>query len=203
MRFWITSGILLIGVVGSALAQAVTSDVFRAQVMIQGSIQSGPTPSNQTIQAVKLNGEDLVNLALGRPLGTKLQANEILAYVSTFTTNTSRLVVFDPSVSSNLAIIGQITPQLAVIGENHHRNMSEVGSDMTVPGAGNATNGLTGGSFILDARSLLETNDAIRKLHATGIGFLDAMTAGTNLNVLVRTATIATQGKKLGALIEP
>lgn len=50
----------------------------------------------------KLKNDDIVNLALGRPLGTKVDKNtEILAMAGTFedsgSTPISRLIVFDPS----------------------------------------------------------------------------------------------------------
>ncbi len=222
----------LLGHAGSASAQT-SGDVFRAQATLQGVIQFGPTASNQTLQSVKLNGQDLVNLALGRDRGTKLAPNELLAFQSTLPTNTALLFVYDPVAVTNLATIGVITPNLAILGQSHHRNSSEVSSDMAIPGAGNGTNGLSGGSFVLDSKSLLETNGPIKKLTATGIGFLNVTApvtnfdlvcvtnivadttnivcsatntftvVGTNFTVIVRTATITTQGRKLGSFIVP
>lgn len=233
MKSWIASGLLLAGAVDSAFSQAVTSDVFRAQATFLGAIQFGPTPAAQAIKSVRINSDDLVNSALGREWGAKLQTNEVLAYASSLMTNTAKLLVYDPFASSNLATIGQINPQVAMVGQIQRPNVSEMSAVMVVPGAGNATNGLTGGSFVLDAKSALETNGAILNFNATGIGFLGTVVqatnfnltcvtnvvsatmtnivcttnsftvVGTNFNVLVRTATITTRGKKIGTLTEP
>jgi hypothetical protein len=237
MKSWIASAtLLLFGSVFPTYSQAVTSDVFRVKVLLQGIIQYVSLTTNQTmIHPVQLNGQDLVNLALGRELGTRLHTNEVLAYCSSLSTNTAKVLVYDFNTRSNLATIGQIDPQAEATGLSKHRNTSEVIAEMAVPGAGNSTNGLAGGDFFLDGRSILETNGALTKFNATSIGFLETVlqatnydftcttnilthnseittnidcitnsftVVGSNYTVLVRSATITTQGKKIGMLIE-
>jgi len=190
------------GVVGSGFSQAITNAVFRAKASFQGVIQSGPTPASQTLQPVQINSEDLVNFALGREQGTKLQANELLALAASLTTNTSRLFVYDSSTTSNLATIGLINPQVVIFGQKHRQTTLAISAPMIIPGAGNATNGLTGGSFLLEMKSVFNTNNSTANFSAKLIGFLGVAVPGTNATILVRSGTISTQGQSIGTLVE-
>ena len=186
---------------------------------------------------MQFSGADLVNLALGRVLGTKLQTNEVFAYGASSATNNPKVFVYDSNTASNLATIGQIAPEASHRAarqdrfyQTSSRNISEVIAEMIVPGAGNATNGLTGGNFLLDGSSILETNGSLAKFNAKMIGVLNTAVTGTltnlvqtnvvvdltnvtivvtnvfvgstNIPVLVRSATLTTKGKKIGTLID-
>jgi hypothetical protein len=73
----IALGLVVIGiVVVPATMRGITSDVFRVSTTLQGVIQSGPA-SNSIIEKVKIQSEDLVNLAQGRTLGTPVPKNGI------------------------------------------------------------------------------------------------------------------------------
>ncbi len=225
---------LLFGAVVSA--HGITSDVLRAQVTIQGAIQF-QLGTNGTIHSVLILSQDLINLALGQPLLTKVPANEVLAYASSPLTNTSVLIVYDTIASSNLATIAQIGPLQQLYQDTNGADSpsnTETISEMTVLPAGTPTNGLLGGSLILDGKSMLDSNGAVKTFNAKMIGLLDTtfLTAITNLSVtndiimtnmskivtnsiivtnvfigvtnipvIVRTATLTTQGKPVNASV--
>ena len=99
---------LLLSLVALVLPPAVHAgpvDLFVWKASIKIAAKSAvfrPDAPTDLIVIRKLKNDDFVNLALGRPLGTKVDKNtEILAGVGTFedssATPLARLVVFDPS----------------------------------------------------------------------------------------------------------
>jgi hypothetical protein len=184
-KSWVAGALaMLLGSVFPSHAETVTSDVFRASVMVQGVIQFN-TFTNLTIHPVQMVGADLVNLALGRELGTTLLANEVLAYAASPATNSSRLFVYDSNTGSNLATIGEIGPLVEAKQTGVPHPQTEMIAQLDVPGAGTISNGLTGANLILDGRSILDTNGAVLKFNATMLGVLDTVFVAsiTNLSV--------------------
>jgi hypothetical protein len=236
MKSWIASGMLLFGAVASGYSQGITSDVLRAQVSIQGAIQF-QFGTNGTIHPVIILSQDLINLATGQPLGTKIPKNEVLAYASSPLTNNSLLFVYDLISASNLATIGEIDPVQQIfqntMGGNNPSNTEAI-SQMTVQQAGTPTNGLLGGTLILDGKSMLDSNSEVKSFNAKMIGVLNTSFLATitnlsvtndiyitnmnrivtnsiintnvfigvtNIPVLVRSATMTTQGGSLSAVV--
>jgi hypothetical protein len=102
----------------SASAAAIDFFVFKASVTLPATavIERPMEPTDLFIKT-KLKSKDLVNLTLGRPLGTKVdKKTEILAIAITFSENAefSKLIVFDPSqngaaqVKATIATISSI-----------------------------------------------------------------------------------------------
>ncbi len=228
----------MVGAVATAYTQSVTSDVLRARILIQGVIEYN-RGTNDVIHPVQISSSDLVNLALGRVLGTAVPRNQVLAFGASPDTNNAKIFVYDSDTASNLATIGQIDPieEVEQTGSRHH-NTEQI-AQLVIPVSGSTSNGITGGDLLLDAKSVLETNRAVLSFSARMIGVLDTMFVGTftnfyetntvtiatnmttivtnnafgvvtnicpncitNIPVIVRSGTLTTSGKKIGALVE-
>jgi len=221
------------GVVVAAHSQTATSDVFQADMFIRGVI-TWEHGTNGVIHGVQITGTDLVNLALGRKLGTNLKMNEMLAYGVSPATNNAKLFVYDSKTASNLATIGEINPLVEAQQSGVRFSKTETIARLILPGAGTFTNGLTGGDMTMDARSVLDSNGAVMAFYAKMLGYLHAVfdvsitnfsatnvivisgktietnsviltnyfIGPTNIPVIIRAATVNTQGGKIGRLIE-
>src|SRR2546426_9964137 len=108
MKSRMLMGALYLGIelwlVGVAMAE--TSDVFRLKALIKGVIQFGITNKNSILK-IQIDRADLINLALGRDLGTKVPPNEELT-LATDCSIDMKMIVFDTTTSSNLATIAQL-----------------------------------------------------------------------------------------------
>ncbi len=101
----------------AAPAFATTTDffVFKAAVTLPATMIVERMGATDLFITRKLTANDLVNLALGRPLGTKVdKKTEILAVAVTFLEDAqeSKLIVFDPSqngVAQEKAVVGHVT----------------------------------------------------------------------------------------------
>jgi len=192
MKSWITVGILMVGAVTTAYTQSVTSDVLRARILIQGVIQYN-RGTNDVIHPVQISSSDLVNLALGRVLGTAVPRNQILAFGASPDTNNAKIFVYDSDTASNLATIGQIETIEEVEQTGIRDHNTEQMAELVIPGAGSVSNGITGGDLLLDGKSVLDTNRAVLGFSARIIGVLDTMFVGTFTNYYeTNTVTIAT-----------
>jgi hypothetical protein len=138
-------------------SRGVTSDVFRLKLTLSGVIQSGPF-SNSIIEKVKINEEDLVNLAQGRTLGTPVPANEILAFANDCLTRL-RLIVYDSSTSQKLVTIGEAVDLSTAVSSRrkYEETMHAFAINNTTPG-GAGSNGIVGGSFYYHGKNHINTN---------------------------------------------
>lgn len=102
----VTIRLVVLAVVSSLLAPVTAfaaNDffIFKAAVTLPVStVISQPSAPTDLFAARKLTSNDLINLALGRALGTKVDKNtEILAVAFSYHENAqlSKLIVFDPS----------------------------------------------------------------------------------------------------------
>jgi hypothetical protein len=101
---------------GAASAHATDFMVYKVSVKIVAQMDV-PGPNFDTLVIKKLGNGDVINLALGRPLGTKIDAGVLLAGAGDFephTTNSpvEKLIVFDPSqngVAQVVATVGVAT----------------------------------------------------------------------------------------------
>jgi hypothetical protein len=101
-----------------ARARAATLYVYKASLTLPATmVIVRPTESTDLIVNRKLAAKDIVNLALGRPLGTKVDSKtEILAAAITFEPPSmaphARLIVFDPSqngIAQQKTIVAKLT----------------------------------------------------------------------------------------------
>jgi hypothetical protein len=101
---------------GRSSAQPTDFMVYKVTVKIVAQMDV-PGPNFDTLLTEKLGNNDVINLALGRPLGTKIDPGIILAGAGNFeprTTNSpiEKLIVFDPSqngVAQVVAAVGTAT----------------------------------------------------------------------------------------------
>jgi len=192
--------------VGAGRVNAITSDVYRLDMTIRGYVQTGTVTSetsgsgnNQTtnavvtatMQSVIIKRDDLINLALGRQLGTPVAAHEELAIVHNCYLDLSRMIVFDNTTFSNLATISDLRQLGQVIGFKNSGKTARTVSEMLIHTTGNATNGLTGGQFTTEAESKLEynttevgatlvTNLCSKSFSGSMVGILDTLLGATN-----------------------
>jgi hypothetical protein len=118
MTFLLRALTLAVGVtiLAASPARAVDFFVFKAAISLPVFmvIEQPSAPTDRYVSR-KLAANDLINLALGRPLGTKVDKNtEVLALAITFAEDAdlSKIIVFDPSqngVAQVKATIARVT----------------------------------------------------------------------------------------------
>jgi hypothetical protein len=175
MKAWRILTVVSIGFhLGVTAGRAGTSDVYRVDAFLQGVVQSGGTniPHISKVQVITV---DLINFGLGRPLGTSINPNEVLALASDCTSNQLRMIVYDLASGGNLATIGTAQPVLEVVGLKKGKLTRDIISDLVILPTGDGTNGLTGGGLTLSASILTVTNDCLNSLKGTMIGTLGAV----------------------------
>jgi hypothetical protein len=217
-------GALAFLVLGVAIAG--TNDVFRLKGIIRGVIQFGTTVP--FIDKVQITEDDLINLALGRDLGTRVATNEVLALTSGCGTDDVKFVVFDINGSSNLATIAELD-LLARASSSIKKQRQEM-LQFTVPGSGGPTNALTGGTLLLGATSTVDTNGCIRRWNGSLFGVLNTLLpistctnvitnvisgsvtnsitncptfmVSSNFDVIISKTSYSTTGKKIGTVVD-
>jgi hypothetical protein len=149
-----------------------TSDVFRLKTTLRGVVQSGPI-SNSVIEKVKINDEDLVNLAQGRALGTPVPGNEVLAFANHCLVNL-RLIVYDTTTSRNLVTIGQFADLSTAFSskKRYEETIHALAINDTTLGNPGASNGITGGSFYYHGKINIDTNFCPTKFDGQFTGVL-------------------------------
>lgn len=118
--------VIAVGAIGLLVATsqpAAATDfyVYRGKLKIVAKMVIFNPVDNDTILTRKLGNNDVINLALGRPLGTKVDAKtEILAGAGTYADHAaeSTLIVFDPS-QNGLAQIKATTGTLTALEFNN------------------------------------------------------------------------------------
>jgi len=168
----IALGLVVIGVVVAPATMAgITSEVFRVTTTLQGVIQNGPV-SNSVIEKVKIESEDLVNLAQGRTLGTPVPKNEILAFANDCLVNL-RLIVYDTDTSRNLVTIGQAVDLSTAFSskKKYEETIHSFSINNTTPG-GAGSNGIVGGSFYYHGKINIDKDFCPTKFGGQFIGVL-------------------------------
>jgi hypothetical protein len=125
MRF-ICRAVIAAGTIGMLLATARDAEatdffVYRAKLKIVAKMVIFNPVDNDTIVTRKLGNNDIINLALGRAPGTKVDAKtEILAGAGTYADHAaeSTLIVFDPSQNG----LGQIKATVGTISSIEFNN---------------------------------------------------------------------------------
>lgn len=190
----------------AATGWSATSDVFRLDLLLQGVVQTGTT-NLPVISKVQVNHDDLINFALGRPLGTEINNNEELALVSDCAGQSLDLIVYRADTHANLATLGTLTTVLEVEGIRRGQLERDLSGDLGLLSTGTASNGLSGGALTVYATTTSVTNGCLSSLKGTMLGTFGAKfpvaTGTTNYNVVVTKGTIRTKGKKIGYLVTP
>jgi hypothetical protein len=217
-------GVLALAMLGVAVAG--TNDIFQLKGIIRGVIQFGNV--NPFINKVQITESDLINLALGRDLGTPIPTNEVLALSSGCGTDDVKFVVFDVEGSSNLTTIAELDLLAQANASIKHRR--EEMRQFTVPGSGGPTNGLTGGTLLIDATSTVDPNGCARHWNGSLFGVLNALLpvntctniivevisgnltnsitncptfmVATNFDVIISKTSYSTTGKKLDTIVD-
>jgi hypothetical protein len=167
---------------------------------------------NAEILSVVMNSDDVVNLAMGRNLGTKLPKNEILGVTTRCGDGVLEWVVYDKDQTTILKTIGQFTPQLRAAGQKKKKDSLEDISILTIFPTGSITNAFVDGSLSADVQSELDTNGCMKSANITMIGWWNTIIASNNNQtvpspvspqpVLVRKATLKTQDTKpIGSVV--
>ncbi|MEI6085038.1 MAG: hypothetical protein WCS70_12140 [Verrucomicrobiota bacterium] len=157
--------ILLTSAVAATLAISViaggliSQKTFRTPTTMTGVFQAEGLNGEPVIGFETLIGRDLVNLALGTPLGTA-RSNEVLALEIDCGQTGARLVVHDKLGDSNLVVIATAT-SLDVVGEKSNPatpfpNRARFVAHFEIQGLGDELNGLTGGYLTLAGRILTD-----------------------------------------------
>jgi len=178
---YVALGLWLVGV-----GLAATSDVFRLSAKIKGVIQYGVT-NNNAILGIQITSDNLINLALGNDIAAKVPNNEELA-LATDCRSDMKMIVYDTSNESNLATIAQ----LVLVDEAIEPDKAERISNFLVPGAGNGTNGLTGGTMLIYETLSLDVSNCVKKWTGTMTGVLDTVLPGTNFTLSFTTNIVDT-----------
>jgi len=195
--------------------------VFKASLTLP-VVQTVVRPNDATDLVVtrKLADKDLVNLALGRALGSKVDSKtEILAWAGTFEplsspTPLTRLIVFDPSqngiaqVKTTIARLQDLEYATAYLGSKSDR----VGAATFViqPTAGGPSNALLGGTLhgfgALSGGHLTEVNGEFVPPNEAGKGVIGGRmqfrTGGADVDGFVVLGKAKVSGKLLGTFEE-
>jgi hypothetical protein len=228
---WTAVATVSVALVAVSLARAVTTDVFRVKATVQGGVEyivvtnavSKVTTNGTTIYvtnevmtaeilSVVMDSADIINLAMGRDLGTKPPKNEVLAVTSRCGDGVLRWVVYDKEQTNILQTIGEFTPQLRAAGLKKKKESLEDISILTIFPTGSATNAFLAGSLSADAQSEVDTNGCLRTTTVTMIGWWNTLIASNHNQsipypvspqpVLIRKATLKTQDSKpIGSLV--
>jgi hypothetical protein len=152
----VAAGAALTAVAGLLIPESKT---FRSPTVMTGLYQDTGLADEPVIEITQLNGRDLVNLALGAPLGTP-RSNEVLALEVSCEVAAAQLVVYDKTTDSNLVTIAT-TSALDVVAQQDQLttpfpNRARFVGHFTIEAAGNEENGLTGGYLTLAGRVHLD-----------------------------------------------
>lgn len=221
----------------SALAvapcRAVTSQVFRLTMswpgviaftnFYTGTLTNGVTGvlTNPISHNVSISQYDIINLARGRNLGTRVPLNEVLALAVPCATNFATVLVWDHTGQSNLVTIGQLDTQFTaptVLPNTELANIISARdlSTLTITNTGNATNALTSGTLFLDHTSVAYSNGCLLSLSGKLVGLVNTIVSYTypknTLNptnlvsaipVFIPTGRATVGGPAIGTLITP
>jgi hypothetical protein len=133
-RFLLVAFALVTLIFSARRAAATDFLIFPLKVSLPVQIVSGGQVTKRTLKE-----HDIVNLALGRPLGTKVdKKTEVLAVASSYDGNDGTVVVFDPSQNGLAQLTTTVAEPTTVDVENAFLNSGRAGVG-TVTGTVEAT----------------------------------------------------------------
>jgi hypothetical protein len=194
-------------VMRSAPAPAVadTFVLFAASVTLPVLFQTTDSHGQQVIATKTLKTADIVNLALGRSLTTKLdKTTETLAFASDVTTPGagSKLVVFNPTTQTIIATV--FTTSTFVLLSNQDFSKNAAFSDVIVQKTGVGDPAHNG--FQTTALAMAGTGKSAGSFAATSMGgsitikFTDASNVTRTIDGLVVKGKLKASGKQLAQL---
>ena len=101
---------LCAAVATSAAALSVELKTFRTTALLLGLVQGeNPVTHTPAIDSVVLRGHQLVDLAMGRPIGDTSHPEQVLAMTIACDLGSAQLVVFDRFAAREIATIAEST----------------------------------------------------------------------------------------------
>jgi hypothetical protein len=233
MKAWKSFIVVGVGGVLAAIgvARAVTTDVFRVKAKIDGAVEyfsitnevtkvktNGVTIriTNEVVNAeiisVTLNDEDIINLAMGRELGTKQPDNEVLGVTTRCGDGVLQWVVYDKEATNIAAIIGDFIPKIRAVGVKKKKEQMEQLSTLNILPNGSPTNAFLGGILSADIESELNSNGCVKNATVTMIGWIETIISSNNYQtasnpvalqpVIIRKSTLKTENEKpVGSIV--
>jgi hypothetical protein len=228
---WICIAVITVVVAAAGIARAVTTDVFKVKVNITGAVEyvsitnevtkvktNGVTIriTNEVVNAeiitVRLDDADIINLAMGRDLGTKPPENEVLGVTTRCGDGILQWVVYDKDATNIAKIVGEFAPQIRTIGKKKKKDQMEDLSLLNILPNGSPTNAFLAGSLSADVESELDTNGCMKNTTITMIGWIETIIASNNYQtasnpvslqpVIIRKSTLKTENNKpVGSIV--
>jgi hypothetical protein len=157
------SVLLLVGLTSLATAAGAISaelKTFRTTARFLGLVQGeDPVTHGPQIDPVPLAGHQLVDLAMGRPVGDTSHPEQVLAMTIACDLGSAELIVFDRLASQTIATIAESTSFDAILAQGPRvgaPNRARFVSRFDVNPNGNATDGITGGFATVAGRLNLD-----------------------------------------------
>lgn len=200
---WIGVCAVVMSVAGSLsrVSAQVTSDVWQAQMVLNGMLKTATPPPYFTKKVV--TSSVLVNLALANAPGATVPSNQVLAWVNPGGA-AHRLVVFDTTSGTVLAEIGTFDGNDFKTSPTQ-KQFTEL---LSIENVGSPTNGLNGGSLMCVGSRKQTLDGDFNQVTSTVSGWVDVTVtdtiSGTPLQgtVVIPKGTFVTT-KRIGTLVEP
>ncbi len=176
-----------------SLAQA---DVYPVTVTMTGTVQ-GTGPTGPVALRETLKGDDLLNLARGRALGTPIPANERLSLAVDCDSELIAIFVYDQISSDVLAVVAELEVEEVAVQGSRARSILE----MNVESSGNMINALDSGEFLLAGQASLpfpDDDECFTNLKASGLGIIRIVDDGQEIDVLVSKVSVNTSARSIG-----
>ena len=140
---------LFAAVATSAAAVSVDFRTFRTTALLLGIVQGeDPVTHTPEIDPVALRGHQLVDLAMGRPIGDTSHPEQVLAMTIACDLGSAELVVFDRFASRSIATLAESTSFDAIRAQGPRApapNRAHFVARFDVAENGNATDGIVDG----------------------------------------------------------
>lgn len=140
---------LFAAVATSAAAISVDFRTFRTTALLLGIVQGeDPVTHTPEIDPVALRGHQLVDLAMGRPIGDTSHPEQVLAMTIACDLGSAELVVFDRFASRSIATLAESTSFDAIRAQGPRApapNRAHFVARFDVSENGNATDGIVDG----------------------------------------------------------
>ena len=175
-----------------ATALAQSTEVYVLKVSLSGALQDDDSDGNPVIRRARIDGDDLVNLALGQPLGTPVGDTEILGLA--VACNQMSLVVYDTATSTILLTIGTLDVKDTATNLRREVFMAEI--DISTIGGG--LNNIDDGELMFGGRATLDEFGCYTAVRANGMGVLGVVIDGEGFDLLVPRARLSSSGSADG-----
>ncbi len=157
MRMCLAVGAVTAIMGGTGAFAAEPNHIFRTPAAFKGVIQ-GVVGGKPAYEFQDFIGADLVNLALGTPIGT-VRTNEVLALEVACDSGSAELVVFDKATGSNLVTIAT-SSKITVVQQQSEASAAfpdreRFATEMVVAAVGSSTNALLSGFLDMAGRLYL------------------------------------------------